>query len=373
MISKLALLLTTVFVGLNVAAVPTTDSKENVLVQEVKSLETISENNYDDSYLGTIFYLPIDENEIPHNIDGISRLTETNEIQEVDVKGRVLGKYFYEVKEGVIGEGYLIGTTYTTNENLNIMIQNTKDEIVNGIIQRDYQNTNSRSVASMAIGDSWTSTTSKKFTWSLDYDGVHYGDAAEWYSNFIIVTNNYRYRLMAHETYISPNNNKTDDFRASRLIYNFKPNSQQVQLRDYQPKSKNPSMTITYGSDLSAEIGSDSSAKIGASISSSYSTILESPKVYDKGNMAKDEVNIEFEYVNPWTENNPWYSYNINQSMQTAIYIVRENRSNKTSYSMSDNRIIQMIQDNFWPWKDKTINFEFNIANTISYAAYDYV
>lgn len=69
-------------------------------------------------------------------------------------------------------------------------------------------------------------------------------------------------------------------------------------------------MTISYGSDLSAEIGSDYSAKVSASVSSSYSTILQSPKVYDKGNMANDEVNIEFEYVDPWTEDDPWYSYN---------------------------------------------------------------
>lgn len=27
--------------------------------------------------------------------------------------------------------------------------------------------------------------------------------------------------------------------------------------------------------------------------------------------MANDEVNIEFEYVDPWTEDDPWYSYNI--------------------------------------------------------------
>lgn len=149
------------------------------------------------------------------------------------------------------------------------------------------------------------------------------------------------------------------------MIYKFNPNSDQIQLRDYQPKSKNPEMTISYGSDLSAEIGSDGSAKVGASVSSSYSTILESPKVYDKGNMANDEVNIEFEYVDPWTEDDPWYSYNINQSMQTAIYVIRENRSNTALVDMSDVRTIQMVRDNFWFWNDKTVNFNYNITYTI--------
>lgn len=111
--------------------------------------------------------------------------------------------------------------------------------------------------------------------------------------------------MTVHETYVAPNNDNTDDFRTSKLICKFNPNSNQIQLRDYQPKSKNPEMAISYGSDLSAEIGSDRSAKIGDSVSSSYSTILQSPKVHDKGNTANDEVNIEFEYVDPWTEDNP--------------------------------------------------------------------
>ena len=228
-----------------------------------------------------------------------------------------------------------------------------------------YQNANARSIVSMTIGDSWKSVVSQKFTWSLDYDGVHYGDYAEWYSSFRILTNNYRYYLIAHETYVAPNNDNTDDFRTSKLIYKFNPNSDQIQLRDYQPKSKNPEMTISYGSDLSAEIGSDYSAKVSAGVSSSYSTILQSPKVYDKGNMANDEVNIEFEYVDPWTESDPWYSYNINQSMQTSIYVIRENRSNTALVDMSDIRTIQMVRDHFWPWYDKTVNFNYNITYTI--------
>ena len=50
-------------------------------------------------------------------------------------------------------------------------------------------NTNERSIVNMTIGDSWNSVVSQKFTWSLDYDGVHYGDYSEWYSSFRILTN----------------------------------------------------------------------------------------------------------------------------------------------------------------------------------------
>lgn len=365
MISKFALLLTTLFLGVGMTATAAPATTENVLVQAVENLDTISVANYDDSYLGTIFYQPVDESKIEYVNNAVSRLSETDEVEEVDVDGKLLGKYFYEVEEGVVGEGYLIGTDFTTNEYLDKMVDEAKGEIESGSIQRDYQNANARSIVSMTIGDSWKSVVSQKFTWSLDYDGVHYGDYAEWYSSFRILTNNYRYYLIAHETYVAPNNDNTDDFRTSKLIYKFNPNSDQIQLRDYQPKSKNPEMTISYGSDLSAEIGSDYSAKVSAGVSSSYSTILQSPKVYDKGNMANDEVNIEFEYVDPWTEDDPWYSYNINQSMQTAIYVIRENRSNTALVDMSDVRTIQMVRDNFWFWNDKTVNFNYNITYTI--------
>lgn len=106
-------------------------------------------------------------------------------------------------------------------------------------------------------------------------------------------------------------------------------------------------MNITYGSDMSAEISSDCSAKVSASVSSSYSATLESPKIYDKGNMAKDLVNIEFDYLEPWSESDPWYSYNINQSMQTSIYLIREKKSNNKIVSMLDKRTIQMVRDDF--------------------------
>ena len=56
MISKFALLLTTWFLGVGMTATVAPETTENVLVQAVESLDTISVANYDDSYLGTIFY-----------------------------------------------------------------------------------------------------------------------------------------------------------------------------------------------------------------------------------------------------------------------------------------------------------------------------
>ena len=51
--------------------------------------------------------------------------------------------------------------------------------------------------------------------------------------------------------------------------------------------------------------------------------------------------------------------------MQTAIYVIREKRSNTALIDMSDVRTIQMVRDNFWFWNDKTVNFNYNLAYTI--------
>lgn len=54
---------------------------ENVLVQKVKNLDAISMANYDDSYLGAIFYQSIDESKIEY-VNSKSLLSEINEYKE---------------------------------------------------------------------------------------------------------------------------------------------------------------------------------------------------------------------------------------------------------------------------------------------------
>lgn len=260
-----------------------------------------------------------------------------------------------------------MGTEFTTANNLNEMVNSAKNEIESGEIKRDYKAANSRSILSMEIGDSWKPDFSKKITWSLDYDGIHYGDFAEWYTTFTILTNNYLYYLFAHESYITPNKINTDDFRTDHMIYNFNTNSDRLQLRDYQPKAMNPQGTVSYGSNLGAEIGSDSSLSVSAGISSSYTVSFESPKIYDKGNMANNHVYIDFDYLNPWNNGDPWISYNTNQTMQTAIYIVKESRYGRTPTVMTDIRTLTIVRDNFWFWLDNSISFNYTFSYHTDY------
>ncbi len=357
MITKTLLLLSTVTLGSTVQTLCIKNEVDDVLIKHVENLNDVNDLANNLNSKGIIIYKDVNSN----NENEVSSVALDNQL-EIDIRAEIYGKYFFKIDDSTIGEGYLIGTNYTTAIDLEKMIDKVKDEINTGKLCEEYISTCSNDIVSMTIGDSWKSVVSQKLTWSLDYDGVHYGDFSEWYSSFKIITSNYRYYLIAHETYVSPNNDNTDDFRTSKIIYNFDPQSDQVELRDYQPKAKNPEMNITYGSDLSSEISSDCSAKVSASVSSSYSTTLQSPKIYDKGNMAKDVVNIEFDYLEPWSENDPWYSYNINQSMQTSVYLIREKKSNTKIVNMLDKRTIQMVRDDFWPWNDKTVNFNYNIT-----------
>lgn len=80
--------------------------------------------------------------------------------------------------------------------------------------------------------------------------------------------------------------------------------------------------------------------------------------------MALDNIKIEFSYKDPWTESDPWYSYNKNQSMQNTYYVIKENKSNQIPADSVDKRTVSIVRDDFWPWFDKTVNF--NMEKTIT-------
>lgn len=105
MIAKIALLLLTTFFGSGLTAVSTIKSVDEVIVKEVENLEDISVADYNDLYLGAIFYQRIDESKIEYssqNVLSVSKYDETIEVEEVDINGKLLGKYFYETEKIVL-------------------------------------------------------------------------------------------------------------------------------------------------------------------------------------------------------------------------------------------------------------------------------
>ncbi len=320
------------------------------------------------SKMKAVFFLEkIDDSSVNKRIKNIKTLNNNSDelILNVDVQTVSLGEYYVNV-DGSYVKGELIGTEYSNTSDLNVLVDKIITEIKTNDFDNDYIKRNAflSNNSSFQLGSDWAQTFSTKINASLDYEGLHYGDFSEWKEIYYIKTNKSVYYLVTNETYSTPNTDNTDDFRTSKILYDYNDNSSYYTLRDYGPKARNPEATISFSSSIGGEINSDGSAMINSSLSASYTTIEESPKINDLGNMALDNVKIEFSYVDPWTESDPWYSYNKNQSMQNTFYIIKESRSNKVASSGTDLRTISIVRDDLMPWYDKTVNF--NIRKTIT-------
>lgn len=313
--------------------------------------------------LGEIFYNPIkeDEKNNPNVEVQIRAAKQTTNLPEKSIESKKLGEYYFYTEAGKKVMGILLGTEHTNSIQLENLITNLSKDIQSKRLFSEIRA--SISDHSFSVGNAWTKSHSYKLTWSLDYEGMHYGDFSEWHDSYYAFSNNDIYRMFTHETYSAPNRKDgTDDFRTANIKYHFDPSDSRISVRDYAPKNRNPEVQISYSSDIGAELSSNGDVKISASVSSSYSTILNSPVIHDYGNMANNIVEIDFEYVNPWTEDKPWYSYNTEQSMQTAMYIFKENRFSQSHATVKDYRTITMVRDDFWAWNDRIVNFNYNYS-----------
>lgn len=61
----------------------------------------------------------INKRKIGYVNNAVTHISEEDEVEKVDVEGKLLGKYFYEVEEGVIGDGIM---KYFPNSNADIEV-----------------------------------------------------------------------------------------------------------------------------------------------------------------------------------------------------------------------------------------------------------
>ena len=335
---------------------------------EIISISDKENYEFKDDVKAVFFLKDIDDEIIKNRIFETKSIKASNYSSEdviIDVETISLGEYYVNV-DGIKIKGELIGTEFTKKTDLEKLVDTISLEIETEEFDRECKSrikllSNSNS---FKIGDDWTRSFSTKINGTMDYEGLHYGDFSEWKEGYYLKTNSNVYYLITNETYSIPNTDNTDDFRTSKITYDYKDNSSYYDIRDYGPKARNPEATISFSSSIGGEINSDGSSKIDANISASYTTIVESPKINDIGNMALDNIKIEFSYKDPWTESDPWYSYNKNQSMQNTYYVIKENKSNQIPADSVDKRTVSIVRDDFWPWFDKTVNF--NMEKTIT-------
>jgi len=197
---------------------------------------------------------------------------------------------------------------------------------------------------------------------SLDYKGTHYGDFSEWRTAYKLMTSNttHDYYAFINESYIKPDTYKTN-FRSDKLVYKFDPTiGADTELRDYAPKVKGPEATVGYSVSVGGEISQDG-GKLNSEISSSYSTLVKSPKLRDLGNMANNYAEIEFDYLHPWENSGQYYDYNIGQSYQTSTFIIKAQKLNQDIVIQND-RVVTIVNDKVF--SNTTVNF--NVPGTFT-------
>lgn len=236
-------------------------------------------------------------------------------------------------------------------------IETITEEYNDNIVHEAYKAKTLYNMNNLSVGQDWALLGETKVDAILNHKNTYYASFSEWRSTFQLKTYNstHSYFAFLNETYITPSTSKTD-FRTDELIYKFDPTlGANTELRDYQPKSKPPSATIGYSTSISGEITDSGDAKIGTSISNSYSTLEESPKLHDQGNMRLNYAEIRFDYLRPFDNKGIYYDYNVGQSYQSSVFVIKAKKQSQDIIIQND-RDVTIVRDGFW--SNSIITFE---------------
>ena len=289
-----------------------------------------------------------------------NNINEEDEIDSVSLK--LVSKYKLYISESEInGELYAYETI--SFDEVAAKLNSIVSDYYTGSIEKSYQ-TKILTNHSLSVEKDWIMLKEIKVDAILDHKNTNYASFSEWRTWYKLNTNNktHDYFAFVNETYIKPNTYKTD-FRTDELVYKFVPTiGAKTELRDYQPKSKPPSETITYSVSVSGEIAADGNDKVSSTISNSYSTLRESPKVHDQGNMMKNYAEIRMDYLEPFANKGQYYDYNIGQSYQSSVFIIKAQKLNQ-DIIINDDRDVIIVRDGFW--SNSIITFEIKSKITI--------
>lgn len=353
---KKIMILTLLSLAMTVPSVSasTIEKETNYNIVYVESLDSYKINNQTKE-TGLTFYVNQSLAETKIYKDA---LLEKEEL-EVDVDLSLLSMYDMNI-DGRTVHGEIYGTQYTSQEQLLSQIETVAYQYDTKIIEESYQSLSKSDY--LTIGDDWFEMYETKVDVSLDYKGTHYGDFSEWRTGYKLLTSNntHDYYAFVNESYIKPDTYKTN-FRSDKLVYKFDPTiGADTELRDYAPKVKGPEATVGYSVSVGGEV-SEGGGKLSSEISSSYSTLIKSPKLRDLGNMANNYAEIEFDYLYPWDNSGQYYEYNTGQSYQTSTFIIKAQKLNQDIIIQND-RVVTIVKDQVF--SNKTVNF--NIPGKIT-------
>lgn len=312
-------------------------------------------NNFDteNSDDKKLFYINVDAIEkqpLMKMSEKIEMLDNGEENIIMDVAAVEVAKYDFNL-EGINYNGRVFASPYSNESVISNKIHDISNSIDNDTFFDNHQSFGMilKSINSLNVDSNWKVLNEEKIDVVVETEGHDfYGDFSEWRTVFNLKNsyNEPEYYAFLNETYIKPNPKKTD-YRTSQLIYEFNPTlGVEAELRDYGPKARKPEATVGYSVSAGSEV-SDSGASISSSISASYSTIIRSPKVYDEGNMARNIAEIRFEYLKPFDNGGTYYEYNIGQSFQSSVFVIKADRSSD-DIVISDDRVVSIQRDGLW-------------------------
>ena len=334
---------------------PTYNSKHNsISFSEFKSEKEIEELLTSYSSVFVLSNTPIDS--------GV-KSSKNNSLINSTAK-LVLTSYYYFKMDDIIVTGELYTSSDISENDLYSEINKLQAKIESGEIIDTYNvNTSARNLKFVNVTGDWEVYDIKYISCVMDDNGIHYGDFAEWRSIYKLTDSSYNeYYAFINESYITPNPDKTD-YRTNKIIYQFTPDvGGAAYIRNYAPKMKVSDTTIGYSLGISGILGTDGQHSSGT-IAASYTTLSDSPIIYNSGNMAQNYAEIQMIYQNTFDNSGEYYLYNTAESYQSSTFLVLVPSTTTNDVIIHNDRIVGIQRDSVLI--NKLVDFEISAKITI--------
>ena len=321
---------------------PTYNSKHNsISFSEFKSEKEIEELLTSYSSVFVLSNTPIDS--------GV-KSSKNNSLINSTAK-LVLTSYYYFKMDDIIVTGELYTSSDISENDLYSEINKLQAKIESGEIIDTYNvNTSARNLEFVNVTGDWEVYDIKYISCVMDDNGIHYGDFAEWRSIYKLTDSSYNeYYAFINESYIAPNPDKTD-YRTQKIIYQFTPDvGGAAYLRNYAV-------------GISGILGTDGQHSSGT-IDASYTTLSDSPIIYNSGNMAQNYAEIQMIYQNTFDNSGEYYLYNTAESYQSSTFLVLVPSTTTNDVIIHNDRIVGIQRDSVLI--NKLVDFEISAKITI--------
>lgn len=270
-------------------------------------------------------------------------------IGSADYDMNIASMYYFRNQNNQLVQGTILSDSFDDTL-IDKKIESISNDINENLIYRDFSEPTSQQAFTLSqqlsegfyLGYSWDLIgVVSKVDWI-----VSSGEFSEWRSIYQLSSRigGAVYYGFTFETYIKPLASDVN-YRTQSLEYNFNPSiGNPVQLRNYAPKAKTPSANIGYEISPGFEVGDDG-VTLNSSISTSYSTLVESPSIIDNGSMANNLTNLRFDYLYYNQNTTPFKDYNRGQSNQNVAIIIRDSYpDNQNDIVINDVRIIKFYK-----------------------------